>query len=232
MCRVMEVKKSLEADLEQYRTTWLLVGLVVALSVLFVAFEWTGRTEEPDLEALLSDLVFEEELEVPLVEQPEVLPPPPVAPAAPEVVTVAENDAGVEEPPAEALEQMDAASAVPSVSVESGKSVPEEKKGLVIVDELPEFPDGGQAGLMRYLTQHIRYPAYAQQRNLQGYVVCQFLVGEDGSISDVRVLQGVHPVLDNEAVRVLRVMPRWKPGRLRGKPVRVCYSLPVVFKLQ
>ena len=227
----MEVKKSLEADLEQYRTTWLLVGLVVALSVLFVAFEWTGRTEEPDLEALLSDLVFEEELEVPLVEQPEVLPPPPVAPAAPEVVTVAENDAGVEEPPAEALEQMDAASAVPSVSVESGKSVPEEKKGLVIVDELPEFPDGGQAGLMRYLTQHIRYPAYAQQRNLQGYVVCQFLVGEDGSISDVRVLQGVHPVLDNEAVRVLRVMPRWKPGMRGGKAVRVRYTLPVVFQL-
>ena len=131
----MEVKKSPEADLEQYRTTWLLAGLVVALSVLFVAFEWTGRTEEPELETLLSDLVFEEELEVPLVEQPEVLPPPPpVAPAAPEVVTVAENDAGVEEPPTEALEQMDAASAVPSVSVESGKSVPEEKKGLVIVD--------------------------------------------------------------------------------------------------
>lgn len=230
----MEVKKSSEADLEQYRSTWLLLGCVVALSVLFVAFEWTGRTEDPDLQALLPELVFEEELEVPVIEQPEVVPPPPpvVPSVTPEVMTVVENDVPVEDTPVEIQEQVDVASVNESAPMEAEENLSAEKENFVLVDELPEFPDGGQAGLMRYLTQHIRYPLYAQHRNLQGNVLCQFMVNEDGSISDVRVLQGVHPVLDNEAVRVLRFMPRWKPGRLRGKPVRVCYSLPVVFRLQ
>ena len=231
----MEVKKSPEADLEQYRATWLLVGLVVALSVLFVAFEWTGRTEEADWEALLPDLVFEEEYEVPLVEQPQVVPPPPpVAPVAPpEVIVPVEEEADADElPPVDGEGTSDAVVPTAPAAAEKEESRPATDKGLVLVDELPEFPDGGQAGLMRYLTRHIRYPAFAQQRRLQGNVVCQFIVNEDGSISDVSVLQGVHPALDNEALRVLRSMPRWKPGRLRGKPVRVCCSLPVVFRLQ
>lgn len=230
----MEVKKSSEADLEQHRPTWLLLGCVVALSVLFVALEWSVRTDDADWQDLLPELVFEEELEVPMIEQPEVIPPPPpVVPAVtPEVVTVVEDDVQVEDEPVEIQEQVGGASADDAQPVEAEESLSTEKGDFVLVDELPEFPDGGQAGLMRYLTQHIRYPLFAQHRNLQGNVVCQFMVNEDGSISDVRVLQGVHPVLDNEAVRVLRFMPRWKPGRLRGKPVRVCYSLPVVFRLQ
>lgn len=230
----MEIKKTSEADLEQYRSMWLLLGCVVALSVLFVAFEWTGRTDDADWQDLLPELVFEEELEVPMIEQPEVIPPPPpVVPAVtPEVVTVVEDDVQVEDEPVEIQEQVGRASADDAQPVEAEESLSTEKGDFVLVDELPEFPDGGQAGLMRYLTQHIRYPLFAQHRNLQGNVVCQFMVNEDGSISDVRVLQGVHPVLDNEAVRVLRFMPRWKPGRLHGKPVRVCYSLPVVFRLQ
>lgn len=231
----MEVKKSPEADLEQYRTTWLLAGLVVALSVLYVAFEWTGHTEEADWQALLSDVVFEEEYEVPQVEQPEVVPPPqPMAPAAlPKVIMPVEEGVETDELPTVDSEGAadTLAPAVPAAAEEE-KDRPATDKGLVMVDELPEFPEDGQAGLMRYLTKHIRYPAYARQRKLQGNVVCQFLVNEDGRISDVRVLQGVHPVLDNEAMRVLRSMPRWKPGRLHGKPVRVCYALPVVFRLQ
>lgn len=230
----MEIKKTSEADLEQYRSMWLLLGCVVALSVLFVALEWSVRTDDADWQDLLPELVFEEELEVPMIEQPEVIPPPPpVVPAVtPEVVTVVEDDVQVEDEPVEIQEQVGGASADDVQPVEAEESLSTEKGDFVLVDELPEFPDGGQAGLMRYLTQHIRYPLFAQHRNLQGNVVCQFMVNEDGSISDVRVLQGVHPVLDNEAVRVLRFMPRWKPGRLHGKPVRVCYSLPVVFRLQ
>ena len=101
-----------------------------------------------------------------------------------------------------------------------------------VVDELPEFPQGGINGLMRYLTQHIRYPLIAQKNRIQGRVLCQFIVNADGSIADVQVLSGVHPALNTEAQRVLRAMPRWKPGKREGKPVRVRYTLPVEFRLQ
>ena len=116
--------------------------------------------------------------------------------------------------------------------VKQEKPQPTEEEAFLVVDELPEFPQGGINGLMRYLTQHIRYPLIAQKNRIQGRVLCQFIVNADGSIADVQVLSGVHPALNTEAQRVLRVMPRWKPGKREGKPVRVRYTLPVEFRLQ
>ena len=233
----MEVKKSPEADLERKRPLWLLTGYVVALSIVFIALEWRTPVEEFDAEGVLSDLVFEEELDIPLPETLFEPPPPPApveAPAPPEQLDVVDNEALLEEeaPPPLSSEATDGSDLPATLSMEPHPARPAEDEPYLMVDELPEFPDGGLPGLMRYLTRHIRYPMLAQRNRIQGRVLCQFIVNADGSIADVQVMTGVHPALDREAVRVLSAMPPWKPGKLKGKPVRVRFTLPVEFRLQ
>lgn len=99
-----------------------------------------------------------------------------------------------------------------------------------VVEQMPSFP-GGISGLRTYLNQNIRYPAEAQENCVQGRVVVSFVVGKDGHISDVTVLRSVDPSLDKEAIRVVRNMPRWTPGKQGGEPVRVRYNVPVSFRL-
>jgi protein TonB len=98
------------------------------------------------------------------------------------------------------------------------------------VEELPEFP-GGASEFMKWLTKNLHYPAQAQQRKLQGKVVAQFIVNKDGSISNIELVKRVDPSLDNEALRVLRLMPRWKAGQQNEKPCRTQVCIPIVFKL-
>jgi protein TonB len=100
---------------------------------------------------------------------------------------------------------------------------------FMIVEQMPQFPDGDVAA---YLSSHIKYPVVAQENGIQGRVICQFVVNQDGSIVDVVVVRGVDPSLDKEAVRVIQEMPKWTPGKQGGKPVRVKFTLPVNFKLQ
>lgn len=100
-----------------------------------------------------------------------------------------------------------------------------------VVEVMPEFPQGGMSGLMAFLSQNIKYPAEAQKNGTQGRVSVQFIVNADGSISDIGILRGASPELDGEAVRVISSMPNWKPGMQKGKPVRVKYTVPVMFRL-
>lgn len=106
-----------------------------------------------------------------------------------------------------------------------------EKKIFEVVEQQPSFP-GGQGALMAYLRDHINYPAVAQENGVQGRVVLQFVVEPNGSISGVKVVRGVDPSLDKEAVRVVNGMPNWIPGKQNGQAVRVRFTLPVQFKLQ
>lgn len=107
----------------------------------------------------------------------------------------------------------------------------EENKVFDFVEQQPLFP-GGPAALMKYLSEHTKYPVVAQENGVQGRVTVQFVVEKDGSISDVHVLRGVDPSLDKEAVRVVKSMPRWTPGKQNGINVRVNYRVPVLFRLQ
>ena len=107
----------------------------------------------------------------------------------------------------------------------------EETKVFDVVEQMPEFP-GGAAALMQWLNDHIKYPAIAEENGIQGRVVCQFTVERDGSVSNVRVMRSVDPSLDKEAIRVLKQMPKWNPGKQNGAAVRVNYTVPVQFRLQ
>jgi len=107
----------------------------------------------------------------------------------------------------------------------------EETKVFDVVEQMPSFP-GGDAELMKYLNEHMKYPVVAEENGIQGRVICTFVVERDGSITDVKVVKSVDPSLDKEAVRVLKSMPKWIPGRQNGSPVRVKYTVPVTFRLQ
>ncbi len=105
------------------------------------------------------------------------------------------------------------------------------KNAFVILEEMPEFP-GGQLAMRKHLAQTTRYPVYAQEHGIQGTVFVNYIVNETGHVTNVKIFKGVHPTLDAEAIRVIENMPRWKPGRQKGQPVRVTYTIPVGFILQ
>lgn len=229
----MEIKKTPKADLENKKSTWLLVGYVIVLAFMFIAFEWTKRDIKIDTSQAITDLVFEEEI-IPITEQPEQAapPPPPAAPPSAETLTIVEDDADVEETTIATSEETNQAVEIKYVPVAVEEEEPEEQTIFEVVEQMPEFPNGGMAGLMQYLSKNIKYPTIAQENGTQGRVTVQFVVNRDGSIVDAKVLRGVDPYLDKEAIRVISSMPKWKPGMQRGKAVRVKYTVPVMFRLQ
>jgi protein TonB len=102
---------------------------------------------------------------------------------------------------------------------------------FMIVEEMPEFP-GGTEALQRYLAQSVRYPVIAQENGIQGRVYIQFVINQNGEVTNATILRGVDPSLDREALRVVEAMPKWKPGKQRNRPVRVSYTVPINFVLQ
>lgn len=115
---------------------------------------------------------------------------------------------------------------------DSARTADNKPKIFEVVDQMPSFP-GGQQALFVYLSNHIRYPAFCEDKGIQGRVIVKFVVEKDGSLSDINVTKSVHPFLDKEAVRVISGMPRWIPGRLKsGETIRVKYTIPVTFRLK
>lgn len=115
-------------------------------------------------------------------------------------------------------------------TIDNKKPKEENVKIFDFVEQMPEFP-GGQHALLRWIGSNIKYPTIAEENGIQGRVVCTFVVERDGSVIDVQVARSIDPTLDKEAMRVLKKMPKWKPGMHKGEAVRVKYTVPVTFKL-
>ena len=228
----MEVKKSPKADLENKKTTNLLIGAILTLSVLFIGFEWSERDKKVTTDTGIQEVVFEEEI-IPITEQeqPKQAPPPPEAPKVEEVLEIMDNDSEVEESTIQASDDTQAAVEVKYTPVEVEEEEVEEQQIFQVVEEMPEFP-GGMGECMKFLGKNIKYPTISQENGVQGRVIVQFVVNSDGTIVDPVVVRGVDPYLDKEALRVIKTMPKWKPGKQRGKAVRVKFTVPVMFKLQ
>jgi protein TonB len=228
----MEIKKSPKADLESKKSTWLLVGYVIILAILFVAFEWTEYDVKVDTSNALVDVIFEEEI-VPVTQANQsVAPPPAEAPKVIEILNIVDDKASVAETSLASSEEtggkVEVKYVAPTAVVEEE---PEEQTIFEVVENMPEYP-GGMAALMQFLSKNIKYPTIAQENGTQGRVIVQFVVNRDGSIVDPVVVRSVDPYLDKEALRVILTMPKWKPGMQRGKAVRVKYTVPVQFRLQ
>ena len=227
----MEIKKSPKADLEGKKTTNLFIGAIMVLAVLFVGFEWSERDRKVVTDSGIVDPVFEEEI-IPITEQeqPKQAPPPPEVPKAEEVLNIIENDSQVEESTVQASDDTQAAVEVKYTPVEVEEEEVDEQQIFQVVEENPEFP-GGMKECMKFLSNNIKYPQISQENGVQGRVIVQFVVNADGTIVDPVVVRGVDPYLDKEALRVIKLMPKWKPGKQRGKAVRVRYTQPVLFRL-
>lgn len=227
-----EVKKSPKANLEMHRNTYFLMGAVLGLSLIFFAFEWSTQTKKLDESVLITDVLAEEEIEITRREPTPPPPPPPPEPETPEIIEVVEEKVetklDIKTEDDQTQRQMETFVPPPPPKPKQ-EEVTEEI--FVVVENQPEFP-GGNAAMMKFLSDNIKYPVIAQENGIQGRVICNFVVERDGSITDVQVVRGVDPSLDKEAVRVIQQMPKWTPGKQRGQAVRVRFTLPVVFRLQ
>lgn len=226
----MQLKKSPEASLEGKKIIYTLMGLVFVLSVCYVALEWTEK-EVTKYEVQDVDMAFEEEIDIQQTSQETTPPPPPPVVKEVEVLNVVEDDVETESIEIKTEDEKDV-EVVIAAPVEAPVEEEEEEVVFMVVETMPEFP-GGQQALFKFLGENVKYPVIAQENGIQGRVICQFTVNKDGSIVDVNVVRsGGDASLDKEAIRVIKSMPKWKPGKQRGKPVRVKYTVPVNFRLQ
>jgi protein TonB len=226
----MQLKKSPKASLEDKKLTYVLMGLVLVLSICYVAFEWTEK-EVTKYEVTDTEFFFEEEIDIQQTTQETPPPPPPPAVQEVEVLNVVEDDVETETIEINTEDDKDV-EVVIAPPVEAPVEEEEEEVIFMVVESMPEFP-GGQQALFKYLAENVKYPVIAQENGIQGRVICQFVVNKDGSIVDVvAVRSSGEASLDKEAIRVISSMPKWKPGKQRGKPVRVKYTVPVNFRLQ
>ena len=224
----MEEKKSPKANLENKKLMFIQIGLIISLAVAWAVFEIKSydKREIADIGRTV-EVVEEEMVEITKQEQK---PQPVEVPKQTTQIQVVEDDVEVEDIEINAdVDQNEVIEEYVPVEVEEEEVV--EAEIFTIVEEMPEFP-GGMTKLADYLAKNIKYPQMARESGIQGRVFVQFVVEPDGSVSNVAVMRSLGGGCDEEAMRVVKSMPKWKSGKQRGKPVRVSYILPVNFKLQ
>ncbi len=216
----MQLKKNPDSDLERKRGLFLQLGLVISLLIVLIAFEYKSYDKSDFNLGTLNLDDLEEEI-IPITKQ-EVKPPPP-PPPPPEIIEIVEDDVEIEE----------------EIEIEDTESDEEEMieieeedddEYFMVVENMPEFP-GGDLGLMKYIQKNVRYPAIAKEYNITGKVYVSFIVDKQGAVTNVKIVRGVDKNLDAEAVRVVKSLPKYKPGKQRGKPVRVMFTIPINFTL-
>jgi periplasmic protein TonB len=230
----MELKKTPKADIENKKNLFLMIGLVLALAITLVAFEWKTSPKKTGSLGKIETQEVEEEI-IPITREQEVKPPPPPPPPkVVEVLNIVDDDVEIEDELVIEDTEADEETMIdvePVISTETEEEEEEESKVFFIVEDMPEFP-GGDMALRQYIANTIKYPVIAQENGIQGKVYVTFVVDQDGGVSDARIARGVDPSLDKEALRVVNSLPKWKPGKQRGKPVRVSYTVPINFVLQ
>tara|TARA_Y100000389_G_scaffold141494_1_gene139383 strand:- start:253 stop:888 length:636 start_codon:yes stop_codon:yes gene_type:complete len=210
--------------MEQDRITHTLIGLTLtlALSVCFLEY----KTIAADSQYISSSLVKLDDEVVVEINKPITPPPPPPPPAIPEIVEVVKDEEIIDEPIILIDSELDV-----NIVVDMDKEEePVIETVFDIVEEMPEFL-GGVKKLYKYLGENINYPEQAKDFSIQGKVFVQFVVWKDGTIRDVKIVKGAHKLLNKEALRVINNMPKWKPGKQRGKNVNARFTLPIKFRI-
>ena len=229
----MEIKKSEKANLENKKLLFVEIGLVVALGITFLAFEKTSDGTKVSTLEDTTEVLIEEEI-IPITQ--ETPPPPPAAPKIPvlsDQIDIVDDEIEIEDDMFMNLED-DASLGVEIMDyVEVEEEVVEEEAiPFQLVEEKPSFQGGDANQFSKWVNQRLVYPEIAKENGVQGRVTLQFTVEKDGTVTKVRVLRGVDPSLDKEAVRVVSMSPKWKPGKQRDRAVPVTYTFPVIFQLR
>lgn len=227
----MEIKKTPKANLENKKTMAILIGLVLALGIMFIAFEWSKNEIKVYDDAIQGEFVEDEEMiEVTFRDETPPPPPPPIQETVlSDIIDIRDDKEDIQTKDFDSEDDKNK-KVVIQAPIAAPVEDPEENRIHVVVERMPEFP-GGEAAMNQFISRNIRYPVIAQENGIQGRVVVQFVVNTDGKIVDVEVVRGVEESLDKEAVRVIKAMPPWNPGRQGGKNVRVKYTLPIRFRI-
>lgn len=223
----MELKKNPKYDLQKQSGMLLNLGLTVSLLVTIVAFEWKTYDEGAlvDLGQVQDD--FEDIMEIPPTEQP---PPPPPKVQQPEIVEVPDEEEIEEEIEIELDVEVTEETVVEDIIFEEPAPEEEVEEVFTIVEDQPEFP-GGMPAFYEFVSKNMKYPAQARRMGVEGRVFVQFVVDKDGTVTEVKAVKGIGAGCDEEAERVLRSSPKFKPGKQRGRAVKVRMVLPIIFKL-
>lgn len=229
---MIENKKSEKANLENKKNIFFLIGLVVALSSVLCAFEWKTSASDPVMEFDTHDYTPEEYTFIPRTPAEKKEIPKPMVQI--EVIKLVENDQHVDDIFADFSSEPD-----DGLEIDFSQPIFQPKENdadktdeiFIAVEIMPEFPGGKQA-LISYLANNVKYPLIAQENGIKGKVYVSFVIDELGNINDVDLLRGVDSALDKEALRVVRGMPKWKPGKQAGKAVKVRYTVPIYFELR
>ncbi|MBO4642719.1 MAG: energy transducer TonB [Bacteroidaceae bacterium] len=239
----METNKTVNVndELRGQKSTNILIGYVLALAAMFVAFEYTQR----DVKAVEEEKIYEFRMEedmIPITQQQEIVAPPPAAaPKVAEIINIVDNETELPEEEVETSEEMNQAitavvgTGAPTAAVATGPVGPiveadDDDRIFDVVEENAQFP-GGDEACFKWLSEHIKYPSICQEQGVQGRVIVQFVVNKDGTIVDVKTVRSPDPNLTKEAERVVKEMPKWKPARQGNKNVRSRFNLPVMFRL-
>lgn len=230
----MEEKKSLKANLDAKRPQGFLLGFVIALACLFVGLEYHVEPDDPlDDPDLLERLSTDEELAAFMKPQEELQLAPKAEPKPATKIKVVEEDPLEELIQNEEPVETDMDNDMEAIEEEPEPPAPpteEEKLQFRIVQDMPQFP-GGLQEFSKWLTRNLKYPKQLEAAKVEGRVVAEFMINTDGSVTDVKIVNSLHPLCDNEVLRVLRLMPRWTPGIENDHPCRTKVCVPVIFKL-
>ena len=211
-------KKDPKISLENKKNMFFQIGLAITLVIVLIAFEWKSydRSNYNLGDLNLDDM--EEEI-IPITRQ-EVKPPPP--PPPPEIIEIVEDEVEIENEVE--IEETDT-DEDEIIEIEE-----DDEEFFMVVENMPEFP-GGDLGLMKFIQKNVRYPAIAKEYNITGKVYVSFIVDKQGKVTNVKIVRGVDKNLDAEALRVVSLLPKYKPGKQRGKAVRVMFTIPINFTL-
>lgn len=223
----MEIKKHEAAKLENKRAGFLFLGLVAALAMVLLAFEYTSYDKQVFGQHDLNINYLEEEI-IPIA-RVELPPPPPPKPKPLTIIELAPDDTEPDEPVDFDIPDIDPNDAAPVYTIPEPVEV--EEPVHITVETMPVFP-GGELALMKHLAEHIKYPIPALDADIQGVVYVSFVVNKNGEVEDVQILKGIGAGCDEEALRVVRALPKWTPGEQRGRKVKVRFNVPVRFTLR
>ena len=226
----MEEKKSPKANLENKKLMFIQIGMIISLLLAWMAFEHKSYDKREIDPSLLNRTVEVDEEMVEITKQEEQKPQPVEMPKQTTQLEIVQDDVEVED--IEINAEVDQQEVIEEyVPVEVEEEEVQEQEIFQIVEEMPAYP-GGEQKLMEFIAKGIKYPQIARETGIQGRVFVGFVIEPDGSVSNVKVLRGIGGGCDEEAMRVVKSMPKWKPGKQRGKAVRVSYMLPVNFTLK
>ena len=223
----MEPKKNPKVDLTRKSGMLMNIGLCVSLLSVIVAFEWKTYDESGILDLGQVQDDFEDIMEIPPTEQP---PPPPPKIQLPEIIEVPDEEEIEEEIEVELDVEVTEETVIEDIVFEEAPEEEEVEEVFTIVEDQPEFP-GGMAAFYKFVGDNMDYPSQARRMGIEGRVYVQFVVDKDGSVTEVTAVKGIGAGCDEEAERVLRTAPKFKPGKQRGRAVKVRMVLPIIFKL-